>query len=40
MGVEPVIFPGDHGGFAANEWSPSNDSAAFAAKLRELLDEG
>jgi pimeloyl-ACP methyl ester carboxylesterase len=39
MGVEPVIFPGDHGGFAANEWSPSNDPAAFAAKLRELLDE-
>ena len=39
LGVEPVIFPGDHGGFAANEWSPDNDPAAFAAKLRELLDE-
>ncbi len=39
LGVEPVIFPGDHGGFAANEWSPNNDPAAFAAKLRELLDE-
>lgn len=38
LGVEPVIFPGDHGGFAANEWSPDNDPAAFAAKLRELLD--
>lgn len=38
LGVEPVIFPGDHGGFAANEWSPNNDPAAFAAKLRELLD--
>ncbi|HEX5994617.1 MAG TPA: alpha/beta fold hydrolase [Jiangellales bacterium] len=38
MGVEPVIFPGDHGGFAANEWSPNNDPAAFAAQLRELLD--
>jgi pimeloyl-ACP methyl ester carboxylesterase len=37
--VEPVIFPGDHGGFAANEWSPNNDPAAFAAKLKELLDE-
>jgi len=34
-----VIFPGDHGGFAANEWSPDNDPAAFAATLRELLDE-
>jgi pimeloyl-ACP methyl ester carboxylesterase len=39
LDVEPVIFPGDHGGFAANEWSPNNDPAAFGAKLRELLDE-
>ena len=39
LGVEPVIFPGDHGGFAANEWSPGNDPAAFAAKLREVLTE-
>lgn len=38
LGVEPVIFPGDHGGFAANEWSPDNDPAAFAARLREVLD--
>lgn len=40
LGVEPVIFPGDHGGFAANEWSPGNDPAAFAAKLLQVLDEG
>jgi hypothetical protein len=39
LGVEPVIFPGDHGGFAASEWSPDNDPAAFAAKLREVLVE-
>jgi pimeloyl-ACP methyl ester carboxylesterase len=39
LGVEPVIFPGDHGGFAANEWSPDNDPAAFAARLREVLTE-
>jgi pimeloyl-ACP methyl ester carboxylesterase len=39
LGVEPVIFPGDHGGFAANEWSPDNDPAAFAPKLREQLDQ-
>ena len=39
LGVEPVIFPGDHGGFAANEWSPDNDPAGFAAKLREVLVE-
>lgn len=37
LGVEPVVFPGDHGGFAANQWSPGNDPAAFAAKLREVL---
>ena len=36
--VEPVLFPGDHGGFAANEWSPGNNPAAFASKLREVLD--
>jgi hypothetical protein len=39
LGVEPVVFPGDHGGFTVNEWSPDNDPAAFAAKLRELLNE-
>ena len=39
LGVEPVTFPGDHGGFAANEWSPDNDPGAFAATLRALLDE-
>jgi hypothetical protein len=38
LGVKPVVFPGDHGGFAANQWSPNNDPAAFAAKLREVLD--
>lgn len=37
LGVTPVVFPGDHGGFAANEWSPNNDPRAFAEKLRELL---
>jgi len=34
-----VVFPGDHGGFAANEWSPANDPTAFAAKLRDVLVE-
>ncbi len=38
LGVEPVIFPGDHGGFASSEWSPANDPAAFAATLLEVLD--
>lgn len=40
LGVEADIFPGNHGGFASNEWSPDNDPAAFAAKLREVLAEG
>lgn len=39
LGVEAVEFPGDHGGFVANEWSPYNDPAAFAVRLREVLDE-
>jgi pimeloyl-ACP methyl ester carboxylesterase len=39
LGVKPVVFPGDHGGFTVSPWSPDNDPAAFAAKLREVLDE-
>jgi pimeloyl-ACP methyl ester carboxylesterase len=39
LGTEPVVFPGDHGGFAVNEWAPDNDPAAFAQKLREVLDD-
>ena len=38
LGVEPVVFPGDHSGFAANDWSPDNDPAAFASELRRVLD--
>jgi pimeloyl-ACP methyl ester carboxylesterase len=38
LGVTPVVFPGDHGGFAANEWSPNNDPGTFAQKLREVMD--
>ena len=38
LGVEAVEFPGDHGGFVANEWSPANDPAAFAYTLRAVLD--
>jgi pimeloyl-ACP methyl ester carboxylesterase len=40
LGVEPVVFPGDHGGFVAHEWSPANDPAAFAKVLREVLATG
>jgi pimeloyl-ACP methyl ester carboxylesterase len=38
LGLEPVVFPGDHGGFAANEWSAGNDPTGFARRLCELLD--
>ena len=38
LGVEPVVFPGDHGGFAASEWSPNNDPGAFAQTLRGVLE--
>lgn len=37
LGVEPVVFPGDHGGFTVSEWAPGNDPVAFAQKLREVL---
>jgi pimeloyl-ACP methyl ester carboxylesterase len=40
LGVEPVELPGDHGGFATSDWSPHNDPAAFASRLREVLDGG
>ncbi|MEZ0580498.1 alpha/beta fold hydrolase [Nocardioides sp. MH1] len=40
LGVEVVEFPGDHGGFMAHEWSPANDPAAFAARLKDVLASG
>ena len=39
LGLEPVVFPGDHGGFARGPMSLENDPAAFAATLREVLDD-
>ena len=38
LGVEPVVFPGDHGGFTVSPMGPNNDPAAFAGILREVLD--
>lgn len=40
LGVDPVVFPGDHGGFTVSEWSPGNDPAAFAATLRAVRGAG
>jgi pimeloyl-ACP methyl ester carboxylesterase len=40
LGTEPVRFPSDHGGFLGGEYGQAGDPDAFAAKLREVLDEG
>lgn len=37
LGVGPVVFPGDHGGFSSSPWSPANNPARFAETLREVL---
>ncbi|MEV0868461.1 alpha/beta hydrolase [Brachybacterium paraconglomeratum] len=37
LGTEPLVFPGDHGGFAVGDPSHPGDPAAFAARLREVL---
>ena len=39
LGTDPVIFPSDHGGFLGGEYGQAGDPDAFAAKLREVLDE-
>jgi pimeloyl-ACP methyl ester carboxylesterase len=39
LGSQVLTFPGGHGGFNVSEWEPS-DPDAFAAKLREVLEEG
>ena len=37
LGMAPVLFPGDHGGFLGGEYGQAGDPDAFAAKLREVL---
>jgi pimeloyl-ACP methyl ester carboxylesterase len=39
LGIEPVTFPGGHDGFLGGEYGQTGDPDAFAAKLREVLDE-
>jgi pimeloyl-ACP methyl ester carboxylesterase len=39
LGIEPVMFPGDHGGFAGGEYGQTGEPEAFAAKLRDVLEE-
>ena len=39
LGVEPVIFPSNHGGFFGGEYGQMGEPDAFAAKLRDVLAE-
>ncbi|HYH91630.1 MAG TPA: alpha/beta hydrolase [Candidatus Saccharimonadales bacterium] len=39
LGTDLVTFPSDHGGFLGGEYGQAGDPDAFAAKLREVLDE-
>jgi pimeloyl-ACP methyl ester carboxylesterase len=40
IGTEPVVFPGDHGGFLGGEYGMRGEPDGFAARLREVLDGG
>jgi pimeloyl-ACP methyl ester carboxylesterase len=40
LGLEPVIFPSNHGGFLGGEFGQTGDPDAFAATLREVLAQG
>ncbi|MET9275320.1 alpha/beta hydrolase [Kribbella sp. NPDC003557] len=37
LGLTPVVFPSNHGGFLGNEYGQPGKPAEFAAKLREVL---
>jgi len=39
IGTEPVTFPSDHGGFLGGEYGQTGEPEAFAAKLRQVLEE-
>ena len=39
LGQEPVLFPGDHGGFFGGEYGQMGEPDAFAATLRQVLDK-
>jgi pimeloyl-ACP methyl ester carboxylesterase len=40
LGQQPVIFPSHHGGFLGGEYGWPGEPDAFAAKLRDVLEEG
>jgi pimeloyl-ACP methyl ester carboxylesterase len=39
LGVEPVLFPSGHAGFLGGEHGQTGEPDAFAARLREVLDD-
>jgi pimeloyl-ACP methyl ester carboxylesterase len=39
LGTEAVVFPSNHGGFLGGEYGQTGEPAAFAAKLRQVLEE-
>jgi hypothetical protein len=39
LGQEATVFPSNHGGFLGGEFGQSGQPEAFAAKLREVLED-
>ncbi len=39
LGRQAVVFPSHHGGFLGGEFGYAGEPEAFAAKLREVLDD-
>jgi pimeloyl-ACP methyl ester carboxylesterase len=39
LSQEPVIFPSGHGGFLGGEYGQTGEPEAFAARLRDVLDQ-
>jgi pimeloyl-ACP methyl ester carboxylesterase len=39
LGTEPVVFPSHHGGFLGGEYGWGGEPEAFAAKLRDVLEQ-
>jgi pimeloyl-ACP methyl ester carboxylesterase len=40
LGIRAVVFPSGHGGFLGGEYGQTGEPDAFAAKLREVLEQG
>jgi len=40
LGTKPVIFPSNHAGFLGGEYGQTGEPDTFAAKLREVIEQG